>query len=275
MNWTYVLNRRELAYLKKHNRIQGPRFAPGFLRILWYESAKIRGILDLAAEVRDRPSGARGLPSREPYNARFAGKKVYFAIMEQSIVAIVSAWEMFVRVTIQHILNQRALVVRLAQREDQPLKLLAREFRLTNEILLELNLKGLDSGTVRLGDVVVKSRRISWQSLDNCKRVVNLLFPDVRLNSFATDWSEVMKLFRARNKVVHEAGEDIRMVDDYDIDEKGRVTGPFRMEEPFRLAKEYEPERVETILVDILLVAEGLFNRLFSTYEPDQEAERD
>lgn len=89
-----------------------------------------------------------------PRKTRASGKNAYYATLEQALVAIVSAWEVFISKTVVYVLNRSPFVGRLALRHDEPLKRLVREFRLSEDIPLEFVTKGFDPSRLLLGAIV-------------------------------------------------------------------------------------------------------------------------
>ncbi len=269
-NHTYILNSAEFKFVVKEGRVQEkPTAGPYFLRQFWGQAAKIRGLLDLAGEVGDQKTRSPFQKLSNPREFRESGKGVYFSLLEQALVAIVSAWEAFFRGTITYVLNRPLFIMRALSREDEPLRVIAREYRVADEMLLELVLRQTDLKRMHLGDVVAAGQRIRWQSLEDCKRIVKILFPDLDLASKAREWGKTALLFQNRHKIVHESGEETRLVDDVDFDKEGEPF-PVKVETAYAVVRDYDPKRIEKVLDDTLRVAEAVHNRLFSSYTPDE-----
>jgi len=271
-NYTFILSPSELKFATQSGRVKLD-LVPGrpFLRSFWREAAKVRSLLDLAKPAKSQAKMTGG--SDDPRHERASGAEAYFAALEQAVVAIVSAWEVFTRDIVRHVLNCSSFVDKLARQDDQPLRKLVREFRLLDEISLDFVSRGLDASRVNLGDIAAYSRRgVRWQNLEDCKTVVATLFPDVKIASMAKDWNAIKTLFEDRHKIVHAAGEDVRMVEEPDVD---WVDGEFVLmgtvvsEETYDIIKDYDENEIEAILGDLLRVAEKLHERLFSVYQPD------
>ncbi len=277
-NYTFVLSRAEFEFAKKQGRVARGDPARGYpsLRDLWWRAAEIRGLLDLAVPAKGQR--AKTASSADPRKERASGDAAYCAALEQALVAIVSAWEEFFREVAKCVLNRSSFARKLALRDDEPLKRLAREFRLFEQVTMEFVTKGYDLSRVRLGDAVAKARStVRWQDLDECKTLMTTLFPDISLADLARDWRAIKRLFKDRNRIVHASGEELRWVEEPDIDvvvdedggEKFEIVGMVKSQEAYEIVKDYDSIRIESVLDDLLGVAESLHERLFSTYKPD------
>ena len=268
--YTYFLTEREFESLIGSGKIEKtPVGAPFFFRRLWRQCAKIRALVDLAAPLSGSVPDNVLKAISDPLTARFSGRGAYFALLEQAIVASVSAWEAFVSETIREVLNDGMYVAKLTELDAQPLRSLMSEFRLTEEIVLELISRGLDLTRARLGSSIVDSRRIRWQNLDDCKRVFRILYPDVDLTRMAKDWTKVAKLFEDRRKIVHASGTGERQIEDYDVDEEKGTARRVLVTQFFEVVTDYDPLMVEAVLADIVNIALGLHARLFGRFLAD------
>jgi hypothetical protein len=265
--YTFVLSEREFQFLLGSGKIEKmPVGAPFFFRRLWRQCAKIRALLDLAAPLSGAAPDNILKAISDPLTARYSGRGAYFALLEQAIVASVSAWEAFASETIRDVLNDRMYVAKLTDLGTQPLRSLTSEFQLTEEIVLELISRRFDFTKARLGDTIVDSRRIRWQDLDDCKRVFRILFPDVDFRQMARDWAKVTKLFEDRHRIVHASGTGERQAEDYDVDEEKGTARRVLVTQFFEVATEYDAAKVEQVLADIVNIALGLHARLFARF---------
>jgi len=268
-DYTFMLTGRKLHALEKRNKIE-KRVASGphFLRSMWRDAAEIRGVLDEAKASKKGPTRGSIWLGGDPRRARLAGRFVYHALLKQSIVATVAAWEAFFRGTVVYVLNRPAFIAILASRRDRPFRKIAKEFGLSEDILLQFASVGFSVSAVKLGSAFANSRRIHWQNLRQCRKLLRILFPDVDILQFAANWSRLIQFFEDRNVIVHKSGLEERKVTEQFYDGT-KVVGPVKVKEAFPIVEKYTPKKVENFLDELLAISEKLHSRQFSTYERD------
>jgi len=266
VDYTFKLPTSQFALEKgRGNIVQRPPSGPYYLRRMWRQAAKIRGLLDNSRSLMTEKS-TRVQWLRNPRTARFSGWEGSMVLMEQSIVATVSSWEFFLRETVRYVLNDSDFVKDLVVRSEMPLVRMAHRFGLRDTLPSDSETLAAE-GMVNIGDLVCGSRKIRWQDLRTCNKLLRTLFPDLRLPELSRYWSQLVGLFKARHLIVHRSGVSTKVVDEYDVEDKGQITGPYKVDKLFEVVEAYTPDQIEALLQELLNVAEGVHNRLFSTHQ--------
>lgn len=269
-NLTYVLNKKQFDYLIKHDRIKKlPQGGLSFIRRFWFDEIKIRTLITLSEKLKNKSEKTKRFTFEDHGKAYYSGKNARNILLEQSIVAMVSAWEKYFRSIFRYLLDHETFISSLISNEKRFEKFLT-YFKISHDFSVNFAIKKGDMSNLYFGTNIIENRRINFQNIENLNFLMKVTFPNIHISKYSENWTKIRKLFKDRHTIIHAGGEEEREVEDYDYDEEKEIVhGPYLIKRSENVIWDYDEKLLKALLNDESKIIEKVNDRLFSQYIGD------
>ena len=178
------------------------------------------------------------------------GKEI---LLQQTIIAIVSSWEVYFSSIIKKIFNDDTFIsIRMANQEA--FKKLLKSFGLLPDFIELVVFNKNVFRNLKLGTNLFSKRKVNFQNLETVKSFMKYL--NINLVNVSDDWKEIDKIVKARHIIIHRRNDRIEN------------EGPFSNEYSSgmkHLHEIYSKDKVTKVMKDIQRIVNEVDETLFTS----------